>query len=883
VTTHAGAYQRIADGCGTEESACRASVVSAVDVSHDRAMSALPRGTVTFLFTDVEGSTRLLDELGPEAYALALERHRAALRDAFRRHGGVEVDTQGDAFFVAFPTAPGAVAAASEATSALAAGPIRARMGIHTGTPHVTESGYVGVDVHRAARIAAAAHGGQIVVSAATAPLVDGNELRDLGEHRFKDLAAAERVYQLGSGEFPPLQSLHQTNLPVPTTPFLGREREVDAVAQLLRSDDVRLLTLTGPGGTGKTRLALQAVAEIADHFPGGVWWVSLAPVRGPDVLLSTIAASLSVHPIPGEPIAAGLRGALSREPALVLLDNAEHLLPGIAVELASSETFGHATLLVTSRERLRIARERVYVVTSMTEGDAVELFLARTAQQGLKVNRTTDVEELCARLDALPLAVELAAARAALFTPAQLVERLGERLDLLEGGRDADPRQRTLRATMGWSHDLLTESERRVFARFSVFAGGATYDAAEQVCQADADTLQSLIDKSLLRRRDSAFGPRYWMLETIREYASLRVEQTAGAVDARRRHAEYYLAFVERATQTLVAGDATRGRWLDRIDDDIANIRAMLAWFADAPDHERQGRAAAALWRYWVSRDLAEGLAWLQGAAKLTIQPATRTRILHGLAVAATRVGKLELAQQAAVERVELHQGLDDDRGTADALVLLGNIAGDLGDFGQARSVIEAAVDFARKADDRTILAGTLTSLGYLALREDDNEEAASRSREAAALWGDLHRDDQVAIALINLASALLAQGKLLEARAALERGLRLAVELRDKENIAYCLDGLAAVEATGGDHRRAARLLGAADAIREATGTLREPYERVVSERMRSKLRRALRGEYDDAVASGRTLGAEQAAEYALTGGGAAIPRPPVQEPPP
>ena len=838
---------------------------------------------MTFLFTDVEGSTRLLGELGPEEYAHALERHRAALRGAFRRHGGVEVDTQGDAFFVAFPTAPGAVAAAADATSALAAGPIRARMGIHTGTPHLTETGYVGVDVHRAARIAAAAHGGQIVVSAATAPLVEENELRDLGEHRFKDLAATERVYQLGSGEFPPLRSLYQTNLPVPTTPFLGRAQELAEVAQLLQSDDVRLLTLTGPGGTGKTRLALQAVAEVAEHFPGGLWWVSLAPVREPDVLLSTIAASLSVHATPGESIAAVLRSALSSEPALVLLDNAEHLLPGIAVELASSETFGRSTVLITSRERLRVARERVYVVASMTEGDAVDLFLERTAQQGLKMNRTTDVEELCVRLDSLPLAVELAAARAALFTPSQLVERLGERLDLLKGGRDADPRQRTLRATIEWSHDLLTKSERRVFACFSVFAGGSTYDAAEQVCEVDADTLQSLIDKSLLRRRDSAFGPRYWMLETIREYALLRLEHTTGAVDARRRHAEYYLAFAERATQTPAAGDATRRRWLDRIDADIANIRAMLVWFADAPDQERQGRAAAALWRYWVSRDLAEGLAWLQGAAKLTIQPGTRTRILQGLAVAAMRMGKLEVAQQAAVEGVELYQRLHDDRGTADALVLLGGIAGDLGDFGRARSVLEAAVDFARKADDRTILAGALTGLGYLALREDDNEEASNRSREAAALWGELHRDDQVAIALINLGSALFAQGKLLEARAALERGLRLAVELRDKEDIAYCLDGLAAVEATGGDHRRAALLLGAADAIREATGTLREPYERVVSERMRAKLRRALGGEYDGAVASGRTLGAEQAAEYALTGVGAAIAREAARERPP
>jgi predicted ATPase len=828
-------------------------------------MPAFPDGTVTFLFTDIESSTQLLHELGPEAYARALEAHRATLRDAFLRHGGVEVDTQGDAFFVAFSTAPSALAAAADGRSGLAAGPILVRMGIHTGTPHVTETGYVGVDVHRAARIAAAGHGGQILVSEASAALLDGKKLTDLGEHRFKDLAAAERVYQLGPGDFPPLNSLYQTNLPVPTTPFLGRERELGEVTQLLGRDDVRLLTLTGPGGTGKTRLAQQAAAEMDGHFPGGTWWVPLAPLRDPGVLLSTIAASLGVRAAPEEPIAAALGAALSRERALLLLDNAEHLLPALAEELARSETFGRATLLVTSRERLQLARESIYVVSSMSQGDAIGLFLARTAQQGLTVDRTTHVEELCSRLDALPLAVELAAARAALFTPAQLVERLGERLELLKGGRDADPRQRTLQATIGWSHDLLSESERRAFARLSVFAGSATYDAAERVTDADVDTLHSLIDKSLLHRRDTEFGPRYWMLETIREYASLRLKDARGAAEARRRHAEYYLALAERAAQALAEGDGS-GRWLDLIDADLANVRSMLTWFAAQAEPEKHARAAAALWRYWVLRGLSEGLTWLGGAAKLPVESETRTRVLRGLAVVAMRMGRLEVAQAAAAERVELHRTLGDDRGAADALVSLGGIASDLGDLAQARSAFEEAVEFARDAEDRTVLAGASGGLGYLALQEGADEEAASHAREAAALWKELHRNDQVAIALINLASARLAQGEPGEARGALDEALRLALQLGDKEDIAYCLDGLAAVDAAAGNHRRAALLLGAADEIREATGTLREPYERAVSERTREALQAALGDEFEEAISAGHALTAEQAARYAL-----------------
>ena len=424
----------------------------------------LPTGTVTFLFTDVEGSTRLLHEVGAEAYAKALAEHRRVIREACSANAGVEVDTQGDAFFFAFPSAPAALGAAETLVEGLASGAVQVRVGLHTGTPLVTEEGYVGGDVHRAARIAAAGHGGQVLVSASTASLVD-YELRDLGEHRFKDLSAPERVYQQGEGDFPALKSLYRTNLPVPATPFLGRQRELHEVVSLLCADDVRLLTLTGPGGTGKTRLALQAAADAAERFPDGITWVPLAPLRDPSLLLSTIAQALDVREEPGEPLVAALIDFLKAKRLLVLLDNVEHLLPDAAGDLAHLSSTPGPFMLVTSRERLQLQGEQLYPVPTLLESDGVELFIARARALEPGFDGNGAIGDLCSRLDNLPLALELAAARTTLFSPVQLLERLSHRLDLLKGGRDADPRQQTLRATIEWSYDLLDSDEQRLFA----------------------------------------------------------------------------------------------------------------------------------------------------------------------------------------------------------------------------------------------------------------------------------------------------------------------------------------------------------------------------------------------------------------------------------
>ena len=489
-------------------------------------MRALPSGTVTFLFTDVEGSTALLHELGAEARADVLAEHRRVLREAFVASGGVEVDTQGDAFFVAFRRAQDALSAAAAAQAPLAGGPIRVRIGIHTGEPLVTEEGYVGTDVHRAARIMSAGHGGQVLVSETTQRLVEqGIELRDLGPHRLKDLTAPQRLYQLGGGEFPPLRSLNQTNLPLQPTPLVGRETGLAELAALLGRDDVRLVTLTGPGGGGKTRLGLQAAAEAVDRMPDGVFWVSLAPIPSAELVLPAIARALGVQERAGEPMDVTLRMFLAQRRLLLLLDNFEHVLGARSLLAGFLAECPELTLLVTSRTALELSSEHLYEVPSLREDEAVELFVERAAQAGADVAPDEAVATICRRLDCLPLALELAAARVRVLEPQALLERLERRLPLLKGGApDLPARQQTLYATIAWSHDLLDEQERTLFRRLSVFAGSFTLESAEAVAEADLWAVESLVAKSLVRRWGSG---RLGLLETIHEFAE---EQLAGS-----------------------------------------------------------------------------------------------------------------------------------------------------------------------------------------------------------------------------------------------------------------------------------------------------------------------------------------------------------------
>jgi predicted ATPase len=818
-------------------------------------MRDLPSGTVTFLFTDIEDSTRLLHELGAEDYAAALADHRSALREAFSRHDGAEVDTQGDAFFVAFPTAPGALAAAREAQEALA---IPVRMGVHTGTPLLTDEGYVGADVHRAARIAAAGHGGQVLVSAATATLLDAsnNLLLDLGEHRLKDLSAPERIWQLGAEAFPRLKTLYQTNLPVPATAFVGREREVAEASELLL-DGVRLVTLSGPGGTGKTRLALQAAAAAADGYPDGIWWVPLAPLADPALVMPTAGRAL------------GAKGDLAAEIGdkrlLLLLDNFEHVIDAATDVGGLVSACPQLTVLVTSRERLQVAGEHEYPVPTLAPPDGFELFVSRANALGVEVGNEA-TRELCERLDNLPLALELAAARTKLFSPAQLLERLSERLDLFKGGRDADPRQRTLRATIEWSYDLLTPEEQQLFARISVFAGGCTYEAAEQICEADEDTLQSLLDKSLLRRRDGPAGEsRYWMLETIREFALERLFSTAWHEDVAQRHA---LLFRDLALsgEPGLAGP-TMGDWLERLAAEHANLRAAVAWFLDARRTEDAALTAVALARYLEARGhYTEGRAWLSEALRRGDLPLPlRAKAAYVLGRLADSQAEFPEAERLYREALSLFRELGDDEGAVAALIelawatlLQGRVdeAGRIGDealsrareLGDAVRVADALVNHAatlvererfpealalyeeslvlrRELGEPRAIAISLAGIGWVALLNGDSARAQIAAQQAVELMRANADRQWIGASLHTLGAAALAERDLDRAAAYFLEGLGEARELGDRRLAPECLVGLAAVAAEFGDAAAAADLDALAAAFFSDTGVLPSP----------------------------------------------------------
>ena len=745
-----------------------------------RAMrSELPSGTVTFLFTDVEGSTALLHELGAEDYASALAEHRRVVREAFAAQGGVEVDTQGDAFFVAFPTAPGALAAAEEMLQGLAGGPISIRMGIHTGRPHVTGEGYVGRDVNLGARIAGAGHGGQVLLSKETGELVDA-ETTDLGEHRLKDFDEPVWIFQLGTDRFPPLKTISNTNLPRPASSFVGREREVADVATVIRGG-TRLLTLTGPGGSGKTRLAIEAAIELVPEHRNGVFWVGLATLRDPALVAETIAQTLGAKD--------GLADHVGERELLLLLDNLEQVVEAAPELAALLESCPNLKLLVTSRELLRVRGEVEYPVPPLAEAEALELFRERS-----RLQPDETIAELCRRLDNLPLAVELAAARTSVLSPGQILERLAKRLDLLKGGRDAEARQQTLRATIAWSHELLDEPEQRLFARLAVFAGGCTLESAEQVADADLDVLQSLVDKSLVRHTDE----RFWMLETIREYALEQLEESGDADGLRRRHAEHYLALGEKAMAATSRGYS--GEWVERLEREHDNLRAALDHLAAAGETELVLRLTGALADFWhyaghvvegrrrletalraggVSTTPARawallGAAFLAygsgdvsaamsfGAQSLALQrrfgdPSGTALALNILVVAAIEEGDLERAQQLAEESLELFREAGEDEMVVAATRTLGFVHYSRGDLKRARALHEANLQRARELGFKEPEAGTLGSLSIIAADQGRGEDAVLLARENVSLARDLGSLQVIAQSLCRAADILV------------------------------------------------------------------------------------------------------------------------------
>jgi predicted ATPase len=815
-------------------------------------MAELPTGTVTFLFTDIEGSTVLLHELGAEAYAQALAEHRRLLREALARRGGVEVDTQGDAFFYVFPTAPGALQAAAQGQRALSSGPIRVRMGLHTGTPHLTDEGYVGADVHRAARIAACAHGGQVVASASTAALVGRDGLRDLGEHRLKDLSAPERIYQLGHDDFPPLRSLNQTNLPLPTTPFLGRAEEVVEVVDLLRSESVRLLTFTGVGGTGKTRLAVEAASVLVPEYEHGVWWVPLAPLREPSLVLESAAQTLGTSEELGEYV--------GDRQLLFLFDNFEHLLEAVLPLGDLLARCPNAKALVTSREPLHLAAEREYQVPTLAEAEATELFRVRSAEGGPE----DVVAAICRRLDCLPLAVELAAARTKVLAPAAILERLERSLPLLTGGpRDAPERQQTLQATIAWSHDLLSADEQRLFAGLSVFAGGCSLEAAEQVCGADLDVLESLVNKSLVRRS----GDRFWMLETIREFALERLEESGGAEDLRQRHTVYFLELAELANPELHARSSPI--WFDRLQAEHDNVRAVLT---DALEHGRAEvalRLGGAVWFFWVTRGYwSEGRRWLESAlaGSMESDPHLRIDALWGAGLLAVWQGDLERGDAAANELLALGEETDSTWARAVGVHIAAIVAHQRGDWDQAVQLHTESAQLARELDDSWLLSVAVNNLGDVALNRGEYERALEYFEESLAIGQERQDQDRLARAFLNLGFTTLMLGDVQRARSLLREGLIAAREIGLVEGFIIGFVGLGAAYARE-DPARAARLIGHAHMLSEETALELQLIEGRVHDETEGELRTRL-GEdtYATAYAEGRALALEDALALAL-----------------
>jgi predicted ATPase/class 3 adenylate cyclase len=766
-------------------------------------MSRLPSGTVTFLFTDIEGSTRLLNELG-DAYADALAEHRRVLREMFARHDGVEVDTQGDAFFVAFARASDALAAARGAQAALN-GPIRVRMGVHTGEPLVTDEGYVGIDVHRAARIAAAGHGGQVLVSQSTRELVGADALRDLGEHRLKDLTAPERIYQLGDDEFPPLKSLNATNLPVAASALVGRAREVREITALL-SNSARLVTLTGPGGTGKTRLALQAAAELVEEFPGGVFFVPLAGVQRPDLVSPTITSTIGIHDV----------AALRDRHALLVLDNFEHLLeaaPSVADVLRNAS---RAKVLTTSRAPLRVEGEHEYAVEPLPEQDALELLTERARAVRGDFSPDAAAVEICRRLDGLPLALELAASRLRSLGSGALLERLDQRLPVLTSGRrDVPARQRTLRATIEWSYDLLPPELQRAFARLGVFAT-FTLEAAEEVAGATLDDVDALVEASLLK---ALGGDRFLMLETIRELAVERLAESGDEDAARRRHAEFFLALARSAH--LSADETDLGPRHEIVTPEQNNVRAALDWATHAGEVELGLRLAVALEDFWVVQAPYEGArrvqALLDQAGDLPDDVRARAiRVLGGMTFI---VGDFDRGMELIRQSLELFRSLGDEPAVAHLQTRLAIDARRTGDRAVARALAEESLAAHRRLGS---LSGEAMALGALAevdWDEGDRDKAmdlAARSAEAAATigftWWQMHQ-------LYHQCEWSLALNRIADADEYGREALRVAASIHDRQLTVYLLAILARTAAAEGLLDQAGTIWGAVES-EEARG---------------------------------------------------------------
>lgn len=875
-----------------------------------------PAGTITFLFSDIEGSTRLW-ERHPVAMADSLAIHDGILRQAIESNDGYVFKTVGDAFCAAFHTASHALEAAVESQKKLHAqawketGPLKVRMAIHTGAAELRDGDYFGNPLNRVARMLAAAHGGQVLLSLPVDELVRdgmpaGVAVRDLGERRLRDLARSERLFQLMVDglptDFPPLRSLEvmPNNLPGNLSSFVGREREMEQVRSMLLGG--RLLTLTGTGGTGKSRLALQAGAEVLADFPDGVWFVELAAVSDSKRVVDTVAAVLDVREEAGVPLDTTLRRALAQKHMLIILDNCEHLHAACA-DLAA-DVLRHCQgikLLATSRHSLGISGEVTWAVPplstinpsrdlfqvtdpvgTVSQYESVKLFIDRASavKAGFQVTRQNApaIAQICWRLDGIPLAIELAAARARVLTPEQIAARLDDRFRLLTGGnRSVLPHQQTLRTLIDWSYDLLSESERVLFRRLGVFGGGRTIEAIEAVCTGDGvddydalDLLQQLVDKSLLTVETEPDGlQRYTMIESVWQYAREKLSESKEIDHLRDKHLAYFVNIAEQAAMAMDGPDVAE--WLERVDVDRHNFRLALEWASISKNQVREGlRLSGLLTRYWEIRG---HLKEAQHYFKLFLDMPENQEITSSRALALGGLARISWVMNDSREALDLYQQtidiyeqLGDHQASVINRAFIGFVYRNVGNSAHAAKIFDAMLEEGEKLQDLSVVAIALSGKGSIASDAGDFTASRRLKEESLAIYRSIGNKWITGYLLWGVARACLAAGDASSARAALDEWTDITMELKNRWAMPYVLLQYADVLRMEDEYLAGARLLGAAEAARDALGMVFDMIDQRECDAVIKALRDVLMPEeFETAVGSGRKWSISEALDYA------------------